>query len=81
MSGVINREPHYRDVVLSSNGYVLIDTRYTFDDFFETMVFRCDKDGNITKEEDWLEIDCERYPSAKEMNDGHKRMIEKWSIK
>ena len=72
------REPYYRDVVKTSSGYVLIDTRHTFDGYYETMVFRCNEDGNIVREEDWLELDGDRYPSAAEMCDGHKRMIDKW---
>ena len=73
------RSPTFRDVVESSRGTVLIDTRYTFDGYYETMVFRCDKNGGV-KDDDWIELDCERYPSIKDMRDGHQRMIGKWSV-
>ena len=72
----MSKELYYRNVVTSSKGTVVIDTRHTFDGYYETMVFKCDSDGNI----DWLEIDCDRYPSADEMEAGHQRMIEKWRV-
>jgi len=45
-----------RNVVNTRNhGYVAIDTCYTFDHGFETMVFKCDKNGNII---DWSDLRC-----------------------
>lgn len=73
------RYPHYRNVIRSKNGMVLIDTRYTFDGFLETMVFKCDEDGRVTRDEDWTELDMDRYNNVKDMMNGHQRMMDKWS--
>lgn len=65
-----------RNVVNTRNhGYVAIDTCYTFDHGFETMVFKCDKNGNII---DWSELDVDMYDNAEKAEEGHKEMIEKW---
>ena len=51
-----------RNVVNTRNhGYVAIDTCYTFDHGFETMVFKCDKNGNII---DWSDLDVDMYDNA-----------------
>lgn len=39
-------------------GYVWIDTCDTFDRGWETMVFRCDENGNVL---DWMDLDSELY--------------------
>ena len=65
----------YTDVVKTKNGYVLIDSNNTFDRGYETMVFRCDQDGNV---ENWLDIDVAWYTSEEEMLVGHVEMIKKW---
>lgn len=65
-----------RNVVNTRNhGYVAIDTCYTFDHGFETMVFKCDKNGNII---DWSDLDVDMYDNAEKAEEGHKEMIEKW---
>ena len=71
--------PHYRDVVQSKNGMVLIDTCHTFDGLLETMVFRCNEDGRIVRNEDWIELDRLLYNNVDDMKNGHQRMIGKWS--
>lgn len=66
----------YRNIVKTKDGnYVLIDSRDTFDCGYETMVFRCEENGNV---ENWLDIDVDRYSTLEEMIDGHTRMIKKW---
>ena len=65
----------FRDTIKTSKGYVLIDSRNTFDHGFETMVFRCDQNGNVSN---WLDIDVDRYFSYEEMLEGHVCMINKW---
>lgn len=63
-----------RNVVNTRNhGYVAIDTCYTFDHGFETMVFKCDKNGNII---DWSDLDVDMYDNAEKAEEGHKEMIE-----
>lgn len=47
------------DVFRMANGqWVYMDTRNTFDAGWETMVFPCDSQGNVTN---WKEIFVERY--------------------
>lgn len=36
---------------------------------FETMVF----------ENSWIDLDCERYSTWEQAEQGHKKMVEKWS--
>ncbi len=68
-----------RDVVKTRNcGYVAVDTCYTLDHGFETMVFKCDKNGNII---DWSDLDVDMYDNAEKAEEGHKEMIEKWKNK
>jgi hypothetical protein len=38
---------------------------------FETMVFKCKPDGDVT---DWGEVAGERYDSEQQARDGHHRM-------
>ena len=45
---------------------------------YETMVFKCDKDGDV---EDWGELDKENYETEEEAKKGHKKMVEKWGLK
>lgn len=64
-----------RNVVKKSIGLVQIDTRYTPDAGLETMVFLCDKDGNII---DGEELDSDHYETVEEAKIGHAKMIKKW---
>ena len=70
--------PGYRDIVESSVGTVLIDSADTFDVGYETMVFKCDKNGHV---EDYLDLDRAIYTSVEDMERGHQQMINKWSKK
>lgn len=68
-----------RGVVKTRNhGHVAIDTCYTLDHGFETMVFKCDKNGNII---DWSDLDADVYDNSEEAKEGHKEMIKKWKNK
>lgn len=42
---------------------------------FETMVFKCDKDGKV---EDWDDLDKANYSTEEEAIKGHEKMCEKW---
>lgn len=42
---------------------------------FETMVFEKDKDGTVN----YRDLEMERYHTLKEANEGHKKMVKKWS--
>ena len=39
-------------------GYVWIDTCFTLDHGWETMVFASDKNGKVL---DWMDLDCDIY--------------------
>lgn len=67
------------DVVKLLDGqYVWIDTCYTFDHGWETMVFECDENGDVVS---WWDLDSDRYFSEAEAAVGHDRMVEKWQNK
>ena len=55
-------------------GYVWIDTCDTFDRGWETMVFRCDENGNVL---DWMDLDSELYINENNAFKGHDEMVEK----
>ena len=61
-----NRKEHY-----------LIDTSDVID-YYETMVFACDAEGNVEK---WSDLDCETYSTWEEAQKGHLDMIDKWKAK
>ena len=67
------------DVVKLLGGqYVWIDTCYTLDHGWETMVFECDENGNVIS---WWDLDSNRYTSEAEAAVGHERMVGKWQDK
>ena len=45
---------------------------------FETMVFKCDKNGDV---EEWDELDKKNYDNEKQAEKGHKQMVSKWKKK
>ncbi len=58
--------------------YVRIDTCNTFDAGLETMVFRCDQNGEV---KNWEELDDMHYGNVTEATEGHIRMWDKWTYK
>ena len=42
---------------------------------FETMVFPCDEQGNVT---DWMELTCRRYRSVADARAGHNDVVLDW---
>lgn len=67
------------DIIKTLGGeYVYIDTRYTFDHGWETMVFTCDENGKVT---DWCDLDCEIYGTKEQADRGHTEMINRWMHK
>ena len=56
-------------------GYVWIDTCFTFDHGWETMVFASDKNGKVL---DWMDLDCDIYATESQASEGHDEMVEKW---
>lgn len=62
-------------VKLLGGQYVWIDTCYTLDHGWETMVFESDENGNVIS---WYDLDSDRYMSETQASAGHDRMVEKW---
>jgi hypothetical protein len=64
-------------VVKTKNGqYVLVDTCFTLNHGYETIVFPCLPNGKIT---DWGKLDMDLYPSAVAARFGHYVVCDKWS--
>lgn len=64
---VANRE--LGDIVQMEDGTLFyVDSAEAFDAGFETMVFPCDEDGQVTS---WRERYVEHYKSEKEMEQRH----------
>lgn len=45
---------------------------------YETMVFACDKNGNVS---DWSDLDSDNYQSKNDALIGHNKMVEKFQSK
>lgn len=56
-------------------GYVWIDTCFTLDHGWETMVFASDKNGKVL---DWMDLDYDIYATESQASEGHDEMVEKW---
>ena len=65
-----------RDIIkLRSGKFVMVDTRWTIDQGWETMVFSCDEDGKV---KNWSDLDCARYANKEDAAIGHAEIINKW---
>lgn len=62
-------------VKLLGGEYVWIDTCYTFDRGWETMVFESDESGNV---KNWIDLDSQLYYTEEQASRGHDTMVEKW---
>lgn len=61
------------DVVQHSNGnYYYVDSRYTYDHGYETMVFSCDDKGEVSS---WSDHYAETYASIEAMQTRHAEII------
>ncbi len=62
----------------TADGNYFISTNLTWDNGWETMVFKRDpKTGDI----DFTDLDVERYMSQDDAYRGHEKMISKWEAK
>lgn len=62
-------------VKTKTKGYVWIDTCYTLDCGWETMVFASDKNGNVSN---WMDLDRDIYTTESQACEGHYEMVRKW---
>lgn len=60
------------DIVELNGNYYYIDSCYTMDHGYETMIFPCDSNGEVT---DWGELYAEWYDSRTEMANRHKAIV------
>lgn len=63
------RERSLTDIVFAKDGkFYYVDSCYTLDRGWETMVFPCDSHGEV---ENWIEVFAEWYNSIEDMINGH----------
>ena len=60
------------DVVEYKGNYYFVDSCYTLDHGYETMIFPCTEEGNVTN---WTELYCDIYDTETEMVDAHKAIV------
>ena len=61
------------NIVEHNGNYYYVDSRYTFDHGYETMIFHCDANGKVTN---WLDLYAEWYSSQEEMAARHKQIVD-----
>lgn len=62
----------FTDIVKVGNKHYYVDSCWTFDHGYETMVFACDGDGNVTS---WRDLYVEWYSNEVGMSMGHTRIV------
>lgn len=63
---------HLTDVVYRNGKYYYVSSCDTFDHRYETMIFQCDKNGNVAE---WNDLYCEHYPNESAMERRHKEIV------
>ena len=61
-----------RDVIEVEGSYYVVDTHHLSQGKFETIIFPCDKDGEITN---YDEVAVETYDTEKDALDNHERIL------
>lgn len=65
------------NTITKKNGkFFMVDTCYTLDHGYETMVFPYDMEND--KVASWGELDCDIYDSEEEASEGHADMVKEW---
>lgn len=68
-----------RDVISTNrhaSGYVMVSTVMAFDHGgWETMVFPCDRDGQVSS---WLELESRVYQDGEDAAEGHYSTVKTW---
>lgn len=59
-------------IVKFNGNHYLVDSCYTWDCGYETMVFRCDSKGNV---KNWHDLFVAHYQSESEMQQGHMQIV------
>lgn len=63
---------HFKNIVEFNGDHYYISSCYTLDHGYETMIFPCDDNGNVT---DWSELYAEWYDSETEMEKRHNEIV------
>lgn len=63
---------HLMDVVCRNGKYYYVSSCYTLDNKYETMIFHCKKNGDVTS---WNDLYCEHYPNKSVMKARHKKIV------
>ena len=73
LNGVLKSEStKLSDVVEHKGNYYFVDSCYTLDHGYETMIFPCDKNGNVTN---WGDLYCDIYDTESEMVCAHNKIV------
>lgn len=62
----------FTDIVKVDGIYYLVDSCFTFDCGFETMIFMCNDDGKVI---DWCDLYVEHYNTKSEMEIRHYEIV------
>lgn len=63
----------FSHIVQTKDGkYYYVDSRFTFDDGLETMVFGCDEDGDVTS---WRDLYVRHHRTGDDMRRFHENLI------
>lgn len=62
----------FTEIVYTDNKYYYVDSRFTLDNGFETMVFICNEFGQVLS---WKDLYAEWYTDVNEMYIGHLRVV------
>lgn len=79
MAAKVVNEYKATDLVQSSLGPVIVDTRLSIDEGWQTTVFKSTPTGTVV---DWTtSLEFAQYKDVHEAREGHQWMTEKWSVK
>lgn len=68
-----------RDIIRTADGkFVMIDTRDTPDRGWETMVFKCDRNGRVSARGWSNPLGAMTYKSIENANAGHAKFVSRW---
>ena len=63
----------FKTIIERDGAFYLVSTTDVLFSGWETLVFPCRRDGEVT---DWCELDGYRYGDQQEATAGHKRFVE-----
>ena len=70
---ISDRNGALTDIVEIKGKYYYVDSCFTFDNSYETMVFPCTPNGTVTN---WMHLYARWYKTSIDMRNGHKEIVE-----